>query len=119
MIRRKAMVEEDASRETQTKTPRLSRARRTAILKALADPRRYELLERIAKASCPLACAQAQAALKIAPATLSHHIKELESAGLIEIERAGKFHNLKLRPGVLDSLAKTLQLLQNSSCTSL
>ena len=36
--------------------------RRTAILKALADPRRFELLERIAKAGCPLGCAQALAA---------------------------------------------------------
>ena len=97
---------------------RLSRARRTAILKALADPRRYELLERIAKANCPLGCSQAQAALQISPATLSHHVKELESAGLIEIERVGKFHNLKLRPGVLDALAETLKSLNSASCAS-
>jgi ArsR family transcriptional regulator len=99
-------------------SPRLSRARRTAILKALADPRRFELLERIAKASCSLACSRAQAALKIAPATLSHHVKELESAGLIEIERVGKFHHLKLRPGVLNALAGTLQVLDTASCAS-
>jgi ArsR family transcriptional regulator len=60
---------------------RLTRARRTAILKALADPRRFELLERIAKAGCPLGCSQALAALPISAATLSHHIKELETAG--------------------------------------
>jgi ArsR family transcriptional regulator, arsenate/arsenite/antimonite-responsive transcriptional repressor len=102
--------------DAPAKTQRLTRARRTAILKALADPRRYELLERIAKASCPLVCAQAYAALKIAPATLSHHIKELESAGLIEIERAGKFHSLKLRPDVLDALVETLQSLSSTSC---
>jgi ArsR family transcriptional regulator, arsenate/arsenite/antimonite-responsive transcriptional repressor len=101
-----------------SKTPRLTRAQRTAALKALADPRRFELLERIAKANCPLACSQAQAALKIAPATLSHHIKELETAGLIEIERMGKFHNLKLRPGVLDALAESLHSLNSASCAS-
>jgi len=95
---------------------RLTRARRTAVLKAIADPRRYELLERIAKANCPLGCAQALTALKIAPATLSHHIKELETAGLIEIQRAGKFHNLKLKPGVLEALAETLQSLGSGSC---
>lgn len=88
-----------------------------AILKALADPRRFELLERIARARCPLGCAQAQAALKIAPATLSHHIKELESAGLILVQRAGKFHYLSLRPGVLDALALNLKALETQDCT--
>jgi ArsR family transcriptional regulator len=112
------IISADAIAEAPAKTPRLTRARRTAILKALADPRRYELLERIAKANCPLGCSQAQAALKIAPATLSHHIKELESAGLIEVERIGKYHNLKLRPGVLDALAETLQALNSISCSA-
>jgi ArsR family transcriptional regulator len=113
-----AMTSTTSTSATPAKTPRLTRARRTAILKALADPRRFELLERIAKANCPLGCSQAQAALKIAPATLSHHIKELETAGLIEIERMGKFHNLKLRPGVLDALAESLQSLDSASCVS-
>jgi ArsR family transcriptional regulator len=112
------MIPADATIEAPIKAQRLTRARRAAILKALADPRRFELLERIAKASCPLACSQAQAALKIAPATLSHHIKELETAGLIEIERVGKFHNLKLRPGVLEALAESLQSLTSGPCTS-
>ena len=87
-----------------------------ALLKALADPKRFELLERIAKASCPLGCAQAQAALEIAPATLSHHIKELETAGLIEVKRQGKFHYLSLRPGVLDALARSLAALESTNC---
>lgn len=104
--------------QSPAKTPRLSRARRTALLKALADPRRYELLERIAKANCPLGCSDALTALKIAPATLSHHIKELENAGLIEIERVGKFHNLKLKPGVLETLAETLKALPSTPCPS-
>ena len=76
---------------------RLTRARRTAILKALADPRRFELLERIAKAGCPLGCSQALAALPISAATLSHHMKELEHAGLITITREGKFAHLAIR----------------------
>ena len=99
------------------KSPRLPRARRTAILKALADPRRYELLERVAKNDCPLGCSQAQAALKIAPATLSHHIKELENAGLIDVTREGKFHYLSLKPGVLEALAETLGALPAASST--
>ncbi len=98
------------------KTARLSNTRRTALLKALADPRRFELLERIAKNNCPLGCAQARTAMPISAATLSHHIKELETAGLIEVRRKGKFHFLSLRPGVLEALASTLSLLENAGC---
>jgi ArsR family transcriptional regulator, arsenate/arsenite/antimonite-responsive transcriptional repressor len=100
------------------KAPRLTRARRAAILKALADPKRFELLESIARATCPLGCAQARSTLAISPATLSHHIKELETAGLIQIAREGKFHYLSLRPGVLDALAASLQALGPDSCPS-
>ena len=100
------------------KPARLTRAKRTAILKALADPRRFELLEKIAKANCPLGCTQALAALPISAATLSHHVKELETAGLIEIRREGKFHFLSLRPGVLDALAANLAALAQPSFDS-
>jgi ArsR family transcriptional regulator len=96
------------------KATRLSNTRRTALLKALADPRRFELLERIAKNNCPLGCAQARTAMPISAATLSHHIKELETAGLIVVRREGKFHFLTLKPGVLDALAATLALLENA-----
>jgi len=102
--------------ENPVKPAGLTRERRMAVLKALADPKRFELLERIARANCPLGCSQAQAALKIAPATLSHHIKELETAGLIEVERVGKFHNLKLRAAVLEGIAENLIALGRSSC---
>jgi ArsR family transcriptional regulator len=100
-----------------TRPARLTRARRILLLKALADPRRFELLEKIAKANCPLGCAQARAALPISAATLSHHIKELETAGLIEVRREGKFHFLSLRPGVLDALASNLAALEQTNCS--
>jgi ArsR family transcriptional regulator len=106
----------DNPTRTAAKPSRLSRARRTGILKALADPRRFELLERIAKARCPLGCAEARAALPISAATLSHHIKELETAGLIDVRREGKFHFLTLRRGVLTSLSGFLASLETDSC---
>jgi len=101
-----------------SKPVRLTRARRTALLKAIADPHRFELLERIAKASCPLACSEARAALPISAATLSHHIKELETAGLVDIKREGKFVFLSLRPGVLEALIGTLSALDTLNCSN-
>ena len=67
------------------------------ISKALADPRRYEILSRIAKCRAELACEDLRCALPITAATLSHHMKELENAGLIQIRRQGQFAHLKLR----------------------
>ena len=101
---------------TPFKPVRLTRPQRTAILKALADPRRFELLERIAKAGCPLGCSAAREAMPISAATLSHHIKELETAGLIDVRREGKFHFLTLRQGVLKALAGGLVSLASGSC---
>ena len=98
------------------KPVRLNQAQRALVLKALADPRRFDLLQQIAKAGCPLGCSQALAALPISAATLSHHIKELETAGLIEVRREGKFAYLTLRPGVLGSLAAGLIALEPASC---
>ena len=111
-----AIESKSSPAQSGAKPSRLSGARRTAILKALADPRRFELLERIAKAGCPLGCAEARAALPISAATLSHHIKELESAGLIQVRREGKFHFLTLRPGVMQGLIAILGALDTDAC---
>jgi len=105
-----------AARSPAAKTAKLTRARQTAIFKALADPHRFALLQQVARAGCPLGCSQALTALSISAATLSHHIKELESAGLIDIRREGKFAYLTLRPGVLQSLAAALSALETAGC---
>lgn len=106
------------SKSVAARSIRLNRPRQTAILKALADPKRFQLLEKIAKAQCPLGCAEARAALAVAPATLSHHIKELESTGLIHAERRGKFVYLSLKPEVWSALIASLAALTPASCGS-
>ncbi len=107
---------QEQAKSEAPKPVRLTAARRTALLKALADPRRFEVLQRIAKASCPLACSEVLSAIPIAPATLSHHIKELEAAGLIDTRRDGKFVLLSLRAGVLAALVATLSALNTPHC---
>lgn len=61
-----------------------------AISRALSDPRRFQILKRIAAQPCS-ACADLRAAFPITAATLSHHLKELEASKLIETNRRGKF----------------------------
>ncbi|AFL86391.1 putative transcriptional regulator [Terriglobus roseus DSM 18391] len=67
-----------------------------AISRALADPRRVEVLRMIA-CSESTSCMDLRTAMTMNPATLSHHMKQLETAGLIETRRDGKLVRATLR----------------------
>ncbi len=67
-----------------------------AISRALADPRRVEVFRRIALGEAST-CTDMRECLAMKAATLSHHMKQLESAGLIETTRDGRFVRASVR----------------------
>jgi len=70
--------------------------------RSLSDPRRVQILQHIAAQRCT-ACSDLRAAFPITAATLSHHMKELESCGLIETTRRGKFVDVAFRRGAWEA----------------
>lgn len=71
------------------------------IAKALADDRRFEILEAIA-GSVELSCKALCERFPIAQATVSHHLKELYTAGLVTVRAEGQMRLYKSCPEVLE-----------------
>jgi ArsR family transcriptional regulator, arsenate/arsenite/antimonite-responsive transcriptional repressor len=81
------------------------------ISKALADPKRFEMLEKIGESKEAPTCSCVREWSGLSAATVSHHLKELENAGLIHMERDGKFAYITLRREVLRAYLRRLSAL--------
>ncbi|MFM9445048.1 ArsR/SmtB family transcription factor [Streptomyces acidiscabies] len=77
--------------------------------KALGDPVRLRLLSMIASRSGGEVCVcDLTPAFDLSQPTISHHLKLLRQAGLIDCERRGTWVYYWVLPGVLDRLAAFL-----------
>jgi ArsR family transcriptional regulator, arsenate/arsenite/antimonite-responsive transcriptional repressor len=79
------------------------------IAKALGDRSRYEILKRLGECRDAIACGAVRDCTAISPATLSHHMKELEIAGLVAVVREGKFASYVLRRDILEAFFQRLK----------
>lgn len=83
--------------------------------KALANPHRLDIFRRLMSCcvvgeSCELESCQSLFVgelgkdLDIAPSTISHHLKELNHAGLIAMQRRGKHVECWIKPQMIEAI---------------
>lgn len=83
--------------------------RLAAVLKVLAEPTRLRLLSLLAARTDGEECiCNLTELVGVSQPTVSHHMKLLVDAGLLERERRGKWAYYRLVPGALDALAGLL-----------
>jgi ArsR family transcriptional regulator, arsenate/arsenite/antimonite-responsive transcriptional repressor len=75
-----------------------------AIFKALGDPARVKIVNLLARADEAVCACEFNPALGLTQATVSHHLKKLTEAGLLEREQRGKWAYFSLNPEAVSRL---------------
>ncbi|GGW28707.1 transcriptional regulator [Streptomyces lucensis JCM 4490] len=88
------------------------------VFKALGDPVRLRLLSMIASRRGGEVCVcEMTPAFDLSQPTISHHLKLLRQAGLVDCERRGTWVYYWALPDVLDQLAAFLSTRQTAAAT--
>jgi len=85
----------------------MERSQIEQISKALADETRLEIFEAIA-ANEKMSCGDLVARQKVTGATISHHLKVLADAGLIECCKVGPFVHSRVLPETIEAYTLAL-----------
>ncbi|HEX8646357.1 MAG TPA: metalloregulator ArsR/SmtB family transcription factor [Thermoleophilaceae bacterium] len=91
-------------------SPEAARAEVVAgLAKALADPVRIQILDALREQDPHEVCqCQLQPLFDISQPTLSHHLRKLADAGLVVIERRGRWAWYSIDPDALEELRRWL-----------
>jgi ArsR family transcriptional regulator, arsenate/arsenite/antimonite-responsive transcriptional repressor len=79
------------------------------MFKALADPARVRIVNQLAQSYRPVCACEFIPALGLSQATVSHHLKKLTQAGLLEREQRGKWAYFALNQETAARLAGIVQ----------
>ena len=82
--------------------------RMAAIAKALGDPIRLQLVDVLRKHAGKVCVCELVPLFDIAQSTLSHHLKVLRSAGIVDSERQGLWAYYYVNPDALEEFTRWL-----------
>ena len=80
------------------------------VFKALADPARVRIVNVLATSGEPVCVCHLIEPLGLSQPTVSHHLKKLTEAGLLDRDQRGKWAYYALRPHAVDTLAAVVDL---------
>ena len=80
------------------------------LFKALGDPARVRAVNLLATSSEPVCICNLIEPLGLSQPTVSHHMKKLRDAGLVEREQRGKWAYFSLRRDAVEKLAAVADL---------
>ena len=81
-----------------------------ALFRALADPARVRIVNALATSDDPVCVCELIEPLGLSQGTVSHHLKKLTDAGLLEREQAGRWAYYSLSPDAASTLAALVDL---------
>jgi ArsR family transcriptional regulator, arsenate/arsenite/antimonite-responsive transcriptional repressor len=85
-------------------------AQATATLfRALADPARVKIVNLLARSEEPVCVCEFVPAVELSQPTVSHHLKKLTDAGLLEREERGKWAYYSLSGEAVERLASLVE----------
>ena len=87
---------------------RADAARLAGIAKALGDPVRLQLVDVLRRHAGKVCVCELVPLFDISQPTLSHHLKKLRDAGIVDSERQGLWAYYYVVPGALDELTAWL-----------
>jgi ArsR family transcriptional regulator, arsenate/arsenite/antimonite-responsive transcriptional repressor len=80
------------------------------VFKALADPARVRIVNVLATSGEPVCVCNLIEPLGLSQPTVSHHLKKLTEAGLLEREQRGKWAYFTLRPEAVEKLGSVVEM---------
>jgi ArsR family transcriptional regulator len=75
------------------------------LFKALADPHRVRIVNRIVNSDEPVCVCELNEGLGISQPTISFHLKKLLAAGILEREQRGTWAYYSLKANAMDTLS--------------
>src|SRR5437899_12104718 len=81
-----------------------------ALFRALSDPARVKIVNLLATRDEPVCACEFEPALQLSQPTVSHHLKKLIDAGLLEREQRGRWAFFALAPSASERLRSLVEI---------